>query len=123
MFSPESEVLSNIAAILVLAVLVEALTELFAKSYIFQGIRSRLSVNSGLEILVSCGYCLSFWFSLLITSLSFLYGTLPYLAESAAVNFLVAWILLQRLSNFVHGAYDRYFDTRKDIRYNRLSDN
>jgi hypothetical protein len=33
----------------------------------------------------------------------------------------VVILVVHRLSNMLHGAIDRYFDTRKDIRYNKMN--
>lgn len=104
--------------IFLLALLTESITEILVKSTIFRPIRDKLfSINNRwITELITCGYCFSFWVSLLVTTVFHLMNPI----EFKILNFTVIVIITHRLSNIIHGSIDRYFDTRKDIRYNKL---
>lgn len=100
-----------------LAFITEAITYICVNSSIARPVRAFLvSFNyDWLTELVSCGYCSSFWVSVIVNSIYLVYIS----AKFSLIKFIVIVIIVHRLSNIIHGSIDRYFDTRKDIRYNR----
>ena len=111
-------------------ILCEALTELAVKSEIFEPVRflfeknKRFKLFSFLEMITSCGYCFSVWASLAINLVLLTYCSLPVEVITSGnenisllINLFISAILVHRVSNYVHGISDRYFDTRKDNRY------
>lgn len=99
---------------------VEAVTEVAIKGEIFFRVRAFIiERNEFLSQLVTCGYCFSFWISFLVCVVLEMCDELPQIHFNFFLNFIVIWIVLQRGSNMLHGAIDKYFDTRKDIRYNQ----
>lgn len=107
--------------LIIVPILVENLTELFVKSSIFFPVRQVIH-ELNIELisdLIKCGYCFSFWVSLVLNSVLFL-SLEDYISiiPNKLLNFIIIVLVIHRLSNIVHGAIDRYFDTRKDIRYN-----
>jgi hypothetical protein len=111
-------VLESLLIIIVSSIVVESITELIIKSFIFNKIKSFfISKSVFLEYLLSCGYCFSYWATLFIMILLKTFNHLPILLDSP-LNYLFIFFIIQRGSNIVHGSVDRYFDTRKDIRYN-----
>jgi hypothetical protein len=106
--------------ILILIILVELTTELIIKSTIFLPIRVYfINKSKFLEELLTCGYCFSVWASMLWCIIFYITDNMPILVLNSLLNFGIIWLISHRLSNLLHGAIDRYFDTRKDIRYNR----
>jgi hypothetical protein len=103
----------------VVSLLVETITELCIKSFIFKPIRAKIfSLNSEfLTELFSCGYCFSVWVALGLNLSIYLVNSAIY-SNSLLILVIVA-LLSHRISNIIHGSIDRYFDTRKDIRYNK----
>jgi len=113
---------SVIVAYLIMALLTEALTEVLVKSFIFQKVREVIfNFNvTYLTKLITCGYCSSFWLSVAVNIAAyFLSASYPSILSIVFINLLVNVLIVHRLSNMLHGSIDRYFDTRKDIRYNR----
>jgi hypothetical protein len=108
--------------LILLVILTEALTQLVVKASIFENLRNFLSLKSKfLTELLSCGYCFSFWASLFFNLIFFL-SDMPLLKFDFGIlswllNLLFSVILVQRLSNYLHGVSDRFFDTAKDVRY------
>lgn len=88
-------------------VFVEAATELVVKSAIISRPREYIkSKNNFIREMLSCGYCFSVWASF-ITSL-YLFRYLE--GVNAVVAFLITWISLHRLSNYLHNINDKFFD-------------
>lgn len=110
--------MNNIFDLIICIIVVEAITELIIKSIIFSRIRNFfISRSTFFEYLLTCGYCFSFWVSFFLIMLLISYNRLPVLIDGV-LNYLFIFFIMQRGSNMLHGAIDRYFDTRKDIRYN-----
>lgn len=106
--------------LVILIILTELTTELLVKSTIFFQLRKALSERSKFLLeLLSCGYCFSVWSSLFWCFTFYFFSKVPSLLEPNWLNLLVIWLIVHRGSNLFHGLIDRYFDTRKDIRYNR----
>lgn len=108
-----------IISILLISLLVETLTELLIKSSIFRPVREKIfSIGSDfLTELFSCGYCFSVWTAFAVNICLFLLNFSLY--NDSYLNLIICWLITHRISNILHGSIDRYFDTRKDIRYNR----
>ena len=120
----------TIVTLAILVVLTEALTQLGVKADVFNTVRDYLrSKSQFLDELLICGYCFSVWVSLAVNLLLFFLGEpIIYIkfsdfgVLSLLVNFFISVILVHRFSNYLHGISDRFFDTRKDIRYNKEDD-
>ncbi len=101
-------------------IVVEAITEVCIKGEIFFNVRAFIiEKNDFFGKLVTCGYCFSFWISLLVCCLLYFFDALIVIIYNEFINFIFNWVILQRCSNILHGAIDKYFDTRKDIRYDK----
>jgi hypothetical protein len=88
-------------------VFVEALTELFVKSLIFSRLREFVkSKNDFVKDILSCGYCTSVWVSLFPA----LYLSHVQTFCAPLVGFLLFWVSLHRLANYLHNINDKYFD-------------
>ena len=110
--------LSDFIVIICSCIVVESITELVIKSFILNKVKSFLMSKSVfLEYLLSCGYCFSYWVTLLVLILLSCFNHLPIILDSL-LNYFFIFFIIQRGSNIIHGSIDRYFDTRKDIRYN-----
>jgi hypothetical protein len=115
------DVWSNLALLIVtagiVAIAVEALTEIITSSELFTWIKAPLGRRAlpddpqqlhwywtMLYKLLSCGYCFSVWaaFGLAWVLPGEWFGLLPW------DNLLVKWLLLHRLSNWWHIAYMLY---------------
>lgn len=108
-------------ALLILLLLTELTTELIIKSTIFLPIRIYfINKSKFLGDLLTCGYCFSVWSSMFWCITFYITNNIPMLVLNSFINFVIIWLISHRLSNMLHGAIDRYFDTRKDIRYNRM---
>ena len=110
--------------LVVVGCLVESITQICIKSIITEPIRVYIIAKyptSKLTYFITCGYCFSFWISLGLLSLSYCVSSPPSLVSNAYINFIIILLLIHRLSNIVHGAVDKYFDKRYDIRYNRVN--
>ena len=108
--------------LLLIAVLTEALTEILIKSVVVKPIRFFLISKINKEqftYLLSCGYCFSFWVAVTLNFTSFLLIDFPTLITYKTINYCLIVVLTHRLSNILHGAIDKYFDKRYDIRYNK----
>lgn len=111
--------------ILIMIILNEALVELISKSFLFEGLRLNLlnhkySILMFIGTIISCPYCCSFWtaFSLnIIFNFSFNFELLTNSYLNNTINYLIICILVQRVSNYLHGISDRHFNTAKDVRY------
>lgn len=111
--------LQEIFKLLCCMLIVESITEVIIKSVIFTKVRNLFIKRSVFfEYLLTCGYCFSFWTSLFILILLICYNQEPHILNGV-LNYFFIFFIIQRGSNMVHGAIDRYFDTRKDIRYNK----
>jgi len=104
------------------AFLVEYITEVVRKKWIFAGVRNRLmSIPNRLGEffyeLLACGFCTAFWVALLVTFSSCWLGYLPRVVDNLFVNFTICQVLIAGLSNNWHLFKDRYLETYKDIRY------
>lgn len=102
------------------AILTEAITELIVKGNILRDFRSFVQSKSNfLNELLGCGYCFSFWAAAVVNLLVFFsLGVLPVqIGKGLVISFIVSVFVVQRLSNALHGAIDKYFDTRKDLRF------
>lgn len=111
--------------LLLIIIITEALVEFISKSDLLHKFRQDLS-ESNWYILrffgdaITCPYCCSFWVSMFwlivfnnITYINFIHNSvLNYI-----FNFVISMLLVQRLSNYLHGIFDRFFSTRKDVRY------
>lgn len=85
------------------------------------------SKSNFLRDLLSCGYCLSFWVCLFltttvatITSNDVLFFEFNFLNK--VLNYSVMLIISHRFSNIIHGAIDKYFDRTYDKRYRSFFD-
>lgn len=111
--------------LILLIILTEALVEI-SKSYITTPVWNILlkmstfnsSLQNYMEYFLSCGYCKSFWASLITCSLCYKFEYFPILIHNSIFNFILITLLVQRFSNIWHFIIDRV-DIRKDIRYNR----
>ncbi len=112
-----------IMKILFLVIIIEAMTNVLVKGDIFTNFRSKIyNYSEFLGKLVLCGYCFSFWVSFIICFLCFsLHVQLISIFNIPFLDFIANVFILQRMSNYLHGISDRFFDTRKDIRYNKLN--
>lgn len=96
----------------------EAITELSVKSFILAPIRNYLmSKFKFFEYLLTCGYCFSFWVTAFIMILLSIFDSLPIIINNL-LNIFFIFFIIQRGSNMLHGLHDRFFSTKKDIRYN-----
>lgn len=104
----------------VAVILTEYITGFLKNSVILEKPRSKI-VNCGkfLSDLFECGYCLSVWVSISVTTISLLRDYLPKLTGDIETNYLVIIIMTCSLSNVFHGLRDRYAETYKDSRYLR----
>lgn len=106
----------------ILVLLVEATTQLAVKASVFYKIRKFIESKSEFfGELVTCGYCFSVWASLFWNLVFLVTSNYIYLVESKLLSFLIFVILTHRLSNYLHGVSDRFFDTSKDIRFNHIN--
>jgi Protein of unknown function (DUF1360) len=108
----------------ILGFLTESITNICLKATISHPIRAYIiskMYNTKIGYLLTCGYCFSFWVSLLLLTLSYTVTTVPILVESGMVNFVVILLVVHRLSNIIHGTVDKYFDKQYDIRYNKVN--
>lgn len=102
----------NYIVYLLLSVVVnEALVELL-KSGFFEKLRNFLNnknncVCSFLFKVITCGYCSSVWTAAFITLVSFVFIT-PVLINCIFLDIIISFILIHRLSNFLHDFCDRY---------------
>jgi hypothetical protein len=111
--------MDNLIILLISIVAVESITEVVVKSYIMSNLRNYLMNRfKFLQYLLTCGYCFSFWATFLILILLVITGSTPKIMNNM-LNIFFIFFIIQRGSNIMHGMVDRYFDTRKDIRYNR----
>lgn len=116
----------TIVTVVILVLLTETLTQLAIKADIFNSIRDYLrSKSSFLDELLICGYCFSVWAAIAVNLVVYTAGDpLIYIkfnnlgALDTFINFCVSVLITHRLSNYLHGVSDRFFDTQKDIRYN-----
>lgn len=102
--------------VLIISLIVESITEMIVKSTLIRPLREALFNlhNEWITELITCGYCSAFWVALFVNIIS----TLHLPDTFNLLNFIVMVVITHRLSNIIHGSIDRYFDTRKDIRYN-----
>lgn len=120
--------LKLLADLLIYCFIIEAVVQLLIKGSILNPIRNKLlvfCVTRGYDFireLITCGYCFSFWVSGCFLLVLWVTGGVPVLFSNQLVNMLSLLFILQRGSNAIHGATDRYFDTHKDMRYNRSQD-
>jgi hypothetical protein len=106
-------------------ILNEALVELISKSFLFEGLRlnlinHRYSVLMILGTIISCPYCCSFWTAFALNALFNVSLNLELVANGYVnffINYFIVCILVQRVSNYLHGFSDRHFNTVKDVRY------
>ncbi len=92
---------------ILLAISVEATTELLVKSIIFAKFRERLILKGGLlKELISCGYCSSVWVAMLPALL--LSGLQDWFHPLVAFPVMV--LCLHRSSNFIHNFNDKWLD-------------
>lgn len=95
-------------------VVAEALSELISSGTIFQDLRDRFwgpdeKKGRFTGRLLSCGYCLSFWFGILMAYALNIDGELRWLKMAEP---LVWGIVVHRACNLIHGAWS----TAKHIR-------
>jgi hypothetical protein len=109
-----------IIQIIALAILVEALTELFFRAAPIQGLRNKLiTITPFLEVrdyghLFECKYCTSFWVAVVIVPLSFLIDYELLIVFSYA-------IIAARVSNYIHIIYGIVRDKQMNIQLDRRS--
>ncbi len=104
--------------LLTVVILVEATTQLVVKASIFHKLRNWIQNKSNFfGELVNCGYCFSVWASIFWNLVLLLTGTSVQMFNNQLLNFIIFVIITHRLSNYLHGVSDRFFDTSKDIRY------
>jgi hypothetical protein len=104
--------------ILLLALIIESLVELFFKAAPLQGIRQWLirhtpfltSVEQG--NLFDCKYCVSFWIAIFVLLLTFF-------IEYQIIRFIGCVIIVARLSNFIHILYSTIRDAQLNMRLGR----
>ena len=91
-------------------ILTEAITELVIQSQISEPFRFWLYRTRGgfLKKLFSCGYCFSVWAALLPVAVFPVLFTLSGPSKFIVPVFL--WIIIHRMSNFLHNINDNYFD-------------
>lgn len=120
--------MNSVWVVLVLSLFVEASTYIFRTADPLIPLRGWLSsLHTVLEDLLDCGYCLSFWVTLVVLSTYNLASTEPlkvleFSNFSLLLNFIFSLFIVHRLSGFIHGARDKYFDKSLDKRYINLLD-
>lgn len=115
----------QIAVLFCCAFVTEAITELIIKGDIFKALREFLKGTCWFfRELLACAYCFSFWATFLVLSVYLLcFGRFPLpFSGLYFFDFFASLFIVQRLSNVIHGSIDKYFDTRKDIRFIRISE-
>ena len=126
-------VITVIGLILFATILTEAITQIITKSELFKPIRKfffKKKENrfcNWIHELLDCGYCLSFWVTLLVLSVYNLAATeylilLDFSNFNMLLNFITSLFIVHRLSGFIHGARDKYFDKSLDKRYINILD-
>jgi hypothetical protein len=108
---------------LILAILIESITQIITKSVITESVRAYIiskNPTGKVSYLLTCGYCSSFWVTLKLVLVSYLVSTPPVIVNNYIINFVILVLLCHRFSNIFHGAIDKYFDKRYDIRYNKV---
>lgn len=107
-----------IVEIIALAILVEALVELFFKAAPLQGVRQWLIAKTPFLVseeqghLLECKYCTSFWVAVVIV--------LPASFIDCQVTRVFAYIIIiARISNFVHIIYGIIKDAQMNMRLGR----
>jgi hypothetical protein len=115
--------MSILLALLVLALIVEAITYIVLKADLLERPRNYVVEKSAfLRELLSCGYCTSFWVSIVILSSYTLSGNSIQLFEMCPywLNGIFCLLFIHRFSNIIHGSIDKYFDKDKDLRYRSM---
>jgi len=116
-----------VSSLLLLSFLVEISVSV-TKSVIFQpvitfilNITTRFTkLNDYLTYLLFCGYCKSFWVSLIWSVIFWYFDELPQLVNYNPLNLFVIILVSQRISNILHFIIDN-IDLKKKIDYNRTS--
>ncbi len=90
-------------------VAVEAMTGLLTVSLFFSGFRDWFSSRGEFfEELISCGYCTSVWVAILPA----VFLSCFQVWISPLVAFLIFWLALHRMANYLHGFNDKWLDKR-----------
>lgn len=99
---------SLIIYFLLCSLIVESLVFLFKKSYIFLPVRLLIyKLNfKYLNYLIECGYCLSVWFSTLVTLIFYIDNSLPNIFNCDSILIIFCILITHRLSNIIHFIID-----------------
>lgn len=119
--------LLDFSFVFILVIITESLTYLFLRGDIFFNIKLKISsICKFLEDLLSCSYCFSFWVSFGVNFLfPLIVGRFPVqLIDNVnifmvLVNYILSVIIIQRLSNYLHGFKDKFMSVEYDIRFNK----
>lgn len=96
--------------ILLLALVVEAITEIFVSSLLFEKLRIKIaSIHLMLGELVHCGYCTSVWISMLVAWIATF--ILP-ISNYIIVDYILFVFILHRLSNIMHEIISKLLQRR-----------
>jgi len=112
-----------LSTLIILSLIVEYITYMLLQADLISPLVDKVkNLNAFFDSLLSCGYCTSFWITLLVysgfsclsvESLSFVSLT----TFDFILNFCIGIILTHRLSNLIHGGIDKYLDKSYDKRY------
>lgn len=105
-------ILRAILLVIVLAVCVEAITELVVKSKIFLPLRNLFEERTNKVAvffggLLSCGHCFSVWASAAACSAVVLFNPDFFCGENKIVSTALLILLVHRLANYLHFCVDR----------------
>lgn len=94
--------------ILLVTILIENITELIAKSQLFQPVRKKvIYFNSFLGKLIQCGQCLSVWVA---AGVVLLLGLVYNFTGWYYIDLTLTGLIVHRLSNYLHNFNDKFFD-------------
>ena len=82
---------------LLIPLIIEAICEVITESYFFEPVRNFIIEKSEvLGVLISCGYCMSFWIAMPF-ALFFPIGLF-----TPTIDVVFSWLIYQRASNIYH---------------------
>jgi hypothetical protein len=119
-----STIVALLLNLLLVAFIVESITYALLKADLLEKPRDFIKSKSKfLNDLLSCGYCSSFWVSLIVLGHLFLFTShrfYLFYELNPTLNFIFCWFVVHRFGNIIHGAIDKYFDRSKDLRYRNI---
>lgn len=100
------DIINNILMLVVFSIVVEAITEILTAGKIFFGLRNWLQKKSNFfGSMISCGYCLSVWVSMLVAVVY------PFEITNIMIIDYILWVfILHRFSNIIHEGFSRWFN-------------